>query len=170
MGTQTCTLTDREVYLGSDQVLTDLREINARFIHNFVTNDVQAHDALLHEEFMTIQSDGATLDRATYLHQWAVGFDPEVIPHWDTRDEQITVVGDCALVRSTNYFVVVGEDGEQQERMSRYTDTYLYTAEGWRCIQAQITPLLPEHLTGADTVVSTYLRGVKQDSPSGRHP
>lgn len=164
MGTLTSALTDRQAYLDSDQVLTDLREINARFIHNFVTNDVQSHDALLHEKFTTIQSDGATLDRATYLHQWATGFDPEVIPHWDTRDEQIAVIGDCALVRSTNYFVVVSDDGEKQERMSRYTDTYVYTDEGWRCVQAQITPLLPEHLTGADSVVSTYVRGVKQVS------
>lgn len=59
---------------------------------------------------------------------------------------------------------VQSHDAEQRERMSRYTDTYLYTDEGWRCVQAQITPLLPEYLTGADTVVSTYLRGVRQDS------
>ncbi len=137
--------------------------INARFIHNFITNDVAAHDALLHPDFLTIQSDGSTLDRAAYLREWATGFDPDVIPYWDTRDEQITVVGDVALVRATNCFVVVS-DGVETRQASRYTDTYLCTDDGWRCIQAQITPVQSQHWTQPDAVVSTYVRGVKQEA------
>ena len=38
----------------------------------------------------------------SYLEGWGPGFDPEVIVYWDVRDELITVVGDVALVRSTN--------------------------------------------------------------------
>ncbi|MEO7270227.1 MAG: nuclear transport factor 2 family protein [Knoellia sp.] len=143
--------------------IDDLRAINARFIHNFITHDVEGHAALLHEDFLAIQSDGSTLNRATYLREWATGFDPDVIPYWDTRDEQITVVGDVALVRSTNCFVVV-RDGVQTWQASRYTDTYLLTDDGWRCIQAQITPVQSHDPTDMDGIVSVYRRGLKQEA------
>lgn len=139
----------------------ELRVLNARFIHNFVTNDVVAHDALLHPDFLTIQSNGSVLDRAAYLHQWATGFDPDVIPYWETRGELITVVGAVGLVRATNVFEVV-LDGRTTRRASLYTDTYLYDAGRWLCVQAQITAVAPEHLAPADTVVSVYRRGEKQ--------
>ena len=142
--------------------IDDLRAINARFIHNFITNDVEGHDALLHEDFLTIQSDGSTSDRATYLREWATGFDPDVIPYWDTRDEHITVVGDVALVRSTNSYVIV-RDGVETRQASRYTDTYLLTDDGWRCIQAQVTPVQSHDPSDVDGVVSVYRRGVKQE-------
>lgn len=160
---KTIAVFDAEEYLASTRALADLQAINACFIHNFITNDVEGHDALLHEDFVTIQSDGSTLDRATYLDQWASGFDPDVIPYWDTRDEQITVVGDVALVRATNSFVVM-RDGVETRQASRYTDAYLFTPDGWRCIQAQITPVRSHDPMNTDGVVSVYLRGVKQQA------
>ena len=146
--------------------LNELRALNARFIHNFVTNDVASHDALLHPDFITIQSDGGKLDRTAYLTQWATGFAPDVIPYWDTRDEHITLIDDVALVRSTNRFLVV-QDGVAVERVAIYTDTYLYRDGAWTCIQAQITPVQERHHPGEDTIVSVYLDGVKQ---AGRTP
>ena len=148
-------------YLASPQALDDLRAINARFIHNFVTNDVRSHDALLHPDFVTIQSNGATLDRAAYLTQWATGFEPDVIPYWDTRDEHITLVDNVALVRSTNRFLTVA-DGVTTERVSTYTDTYVFRDGAWTCLQAQITPVQPEHHPGEETIVSIYRDGVRQ--------
>lgn len=154
------TITDAE-YLASPQALEDLRAINARFIHNFVTNDVHSHDALLHPDFVTIQSNGAKLDRAAYLTQWATGFSAEAIPYWDTRDEHITLVDNVALVRATNRFVMV-VDGVSSEHVLIYTDTYVRQAGAWRCIQAQITPVRPEYHPADDTIVSVYLGGVLQ--------
>lgn len=148
-------------YLASPQALEDLRAIHARFIHNFVTNDVPSHDALLHPDFVTIQSNGAKLDRAAYLTQWATGFSPEVIPYWDTRDEHITVVDNVALVRATNRFVAV-VDGVSSEHVLTYTDTYVHRDGAWTCIQAQITPVRPEHHPGDDTIISVYVDGVRQ--------
>ena len=86
----------------SADTMDELRALNARFIHNFVTNDVPSHDAILHPAFITILPTGQRWDRATYLKYWATAFDPDVIVYWDVRDELITVVGDVALVRSTN--------------------------------------------------------------------
>lgn len=34
--------------------LEALSALNKRFIHNFVTNDVQSHDAILHPHFRAI--------------------------------------------------------------------------------------------------------------------
>ena len=74
----------------SAETMNELRALNARFIHNFVTNDVPSHDAILHPVFITILSTGQRWDRATYLKYWATAFDPEVIVYWDVRDELIT--------------------------------------------------------------------------------
>ena len=86
----------------SADTMDDLRALNARFIHNFITNDVASHDAILHPGFISIWPTGQRWDRATYLKYWATAFDPDVIVYWDVRDELITVIGDVALVRSTN--------------------------------------------------------------------
>jgi hypothetical protein len=89
-------------HLASPAAISDLRALNALFIDNFIKNDVKSHDAILHAHFVCVRSNGARLDRATYLRRWATGFDPGVIVYWDVRDELITVVGNVALVRATN--------------------------------------------------------------------
>jgi ketosteroid isomerase-like protein len=144
-----------------NQAVEDLRAINAQFIENFVTNDVAAHDALLHPSFLYIRSDGSRVDRVTYLEGWATVFDPDVIVYWDVRDELITVVGDVALVRSTNK-ETVRQDGEEVTSMSTYTDTYVLEDGRWRCVQAQITPVAEANEPADDTIVSVWIRGVRQ--------
>ena len=54
--------------------LAELRALNAKFIHNFVTNDVASHDAILHRAFTYVSSAGAWQDRASYLSRWSTGF------------------------------------------------------------------------------------------------
>ena len=148
-------------YLASPQAMDDLRELNARFIDNFVTNDVASHDALLHAEFIGVRSDGTRIGRAPYLEQWATGFDPAVIVYWDVRDELITLIGNVALVRSTNKHIFRNA-GHDETGMTTYTDTYLYQHGAWKCIQAQITPVAPGKEPADETIVSVYIRGVRQ--------
>ncbi len=148
-------------YLASQCAMQDLRSLNAQFIENFIRNDVRAHDALLHRDFIAIQSDGARVDRASYLKKWATGFDPEVIVYWDLRDELINVIGDVALVRATNKHVI-RRDGRDIAGMTTYTDTYLYEAGAWKCIQAQSTPVAMDQEPGDDTILTVYLKGVHQ--------
>ncbi len=138
-----------------------LRALNARFIHNFVTNDVASHDAILHPRFICITQSGARRNRADYLRDWAHGFDPQVLLHWDTRDERIDVFGDVALVRATNKHIH-RKDGAEITGMTCYTDTYLREQGRWLCIQAQLTTLTPQHYPAEHTVINTYLRGVLQ--------
>lgn len=158
---QTDALTTQTIYLSSPQALADLGRVNDQFIENFIRNDVRAHDALLHPQFMVINADGSRTNRADYLRRWATGFDPDIIPYWDVRDELITLIGNVALVRSVNR-QVVHRDGQDQASMSTYTDTYVYENGRWLCIQAQITRVAAHAEPGDETIKTIYLRGVRQ--------
>jgi hypothetical protein len=145
----------------NEAVMAELRELNARFIHNYVTNDAKSHDAMMHPDFICIGPNGKRTDRADYLRQWATQFDPEVVVYWDVRDEVITVIDNVALVRSTNKRTI-RRNGQDTTSMSTYTDTYLLQKGEWKCIQAQIQTLPPESYPGDDTIVSVYIKGKRQ--------
>lgn len=153
-------------YLGSQEAMRDLRALNALFIHNFITNDIRSHDAILHADFIGVQSDGSRISRADYLERWATGFDPDVIIYWDVRDEVINIVGNVALVRATNKHVM-RHNGRDNTGMTTYTDIYLYANGRWSCIQAQITPIAPSKEPGDETVITVYVNGILQARPSG---
>lgn len=138
-----------------------LRALNARFIHNFVTNDVPSHAAITHKDFVYVSAEGERRQRDEYLKRWATGFDPDVIPYWDTRDERITIIGDTALVWSVNKHVIV-TDGKEVTGMTGYTDTYIRDGDDWICIQAQLIPVAPQNFPPDDTIVRKYIRGELQ--------
>ncbi len=138
--------------------LPELRALNAKFINNFVTNDVASHDAILHERFRYIGSNGARQERAPYLARWATGFDPAVIVYWDYRDERIDVFGDTALVCSVNKWTMA-KDGKETTGMSAYTDIYVREKGSWKCIQAQITGVQPDQYPSDATIVRKWVRG-----------
>jgi hypothetical protein len=130
----------------------ELRALNARFIHNFITNDVPAHDAILHKDFICITPTGARVGRADYLKAWATGFDAERIPYFDYRDELIHVFGPTnKSVRMTNGVETVG--------MTMYTDTYVQESGAWKCVQAQITPVAAANYPPDETIVQKYVKG-----------
>ena len=139
----------------------ELRALNARFIHNFITNDVPSHDAILHERFICITPAGARVGRADYLKAWATGFDPDRIPYFDYRDEKIDVFGDTALLRSTNKSIRM-VDGVETTGMTMYTDIYVRQGGTWKCVQAQITPVAPANHPPDETIVRSYIRGKAQ--------
>ncbi len=135
-----------------------LRALNKRFIHNFVTNDVASHDAILHPAFRAIQPNGSLVARDAYLRAWASGFDPGAIPYWDMRGETIVVAGTTALVGAVTRWVRV-RDGAETVGMTRYTDTYVLENGKWLCVLAQLTLVAPDHYPPDDTIVVRYLEG-----------
>lgn len=141
--------------------LATLKALNARFIHNYVTNDVAGHDAILHPQFLYIGSHGARVSRADYLAAWRTGFDADKIVYWDVRDEVITVIGDVALVRSANK-CVTQQDGTEMVSMTVYTDVYVRHETRWLCLQAQITCIAPGFEPPDSTIISVYRKGMKQ--------
>ena len=139
----------------------ELRALNARFIHNFITNDVPSHDAILHKDFICMDPNGRRVGRVEYLARWASQFDPARIPYYDYRDERIDVFGTTALVRSTNKSVRLN-DGVETVGMTLYTDTYVRQDGGWKCVQAQLTPVAPANYPPDDTIVRRYIRGLAE--------
>ena len=54
--------------MASTQIdMETLRALNKRFIHNFVTNDVPSHNAILHPLFRTINTTGSHMDRVALV-------------------------------------------------------------------------------------------------------
>jgi hypothetical protein len=148
-------------HANNDEATAQLKAMNARFIHEFITNDVKSHGAIIHERFVEILPRGQRLNRQQHLTRWATAFDPEVIIYWDTRDELISVFGPVGLVRATNKHVV-RRDGKETTGMTTYTDTYFHEDGKWMCIQAQLTTVIPENYPADDTIVSTYIHGKMQ--------
>ncbi len=136
----------------------ELRALNARLVHDYVTNDARSHGAVTHPRFLYLSPSGARVDRATYLRNWARAFDPNLMPYWDMRDERIDVFGDVALVRATNRYVLC-VDGRETTGMSTYTDTYIREDGRWLRIQAQVAEVAQEHWPDDETIVCRYVEG-----------
>ncbi len=147
--------------MDKSEAVRQLRALNARFIHNFVTNDVPSHDAITHEDFTYVSTEGTRRGKREYLRRWATGFDPDVIIYWDYRDEHIGVFGNAGLVWSVNKHVII-EAGEEVTGMTGYTDTYLFEGGAWKCIRAQLVPIAPENYPSDATIVRKYIRGELQ--------
>jgi len=147
--------------MSETEAMRQLRALNARFIHNFVTNDVQSHDAITHQGFVYVSTEGLRRGRDEYLKRWTTGFDPDVIVYWDYRDERISLFGDVALVWSVNKHVMVS-GGEEVTGMTGYTDTYVRDGGDWKCIQAQLVPVSRDNYPPDETIVRKYVRGEMQ--------
>ncbi|WP_119269882.1 nuclear transport factor 2 family protein [Taklimakanibacter deserti] len=147
--------------MSETEAMRQLKALNARFIHNFVTNDVASHDAITHRDFVYVSTEGLRRGRDEYLKRWATGFNPDVIVYWDYRDERITLFGDVALIWSVNKHVMVS-GGEEVAGMTGYTDTYLRDGGDWKCIQAQLVPVSRDNYPPDQTIVRKYVKGKVQ--------
>jgi hypothetical protein len=141
--------------------LAQLKTLNARFIHNFVTNDVPSHDQIIHERFDCITPSGRWLNRKDYLERWKTGFDPEVYLYWDYRNEKIAIIGNVAFVRSVTKYITL-KDGKETMGMTQYTDTYIKENGVWKCTHVQLTNVTPENYPGDETIVKKYIKGKMQ--------
>jgi len=140
--------------------MTVLKKLNAKFIHNFVTNDTASHNLIIHKDFVRISSEGQFVGRKEYLDNWAHGFDGFI--YWDYRQEDIRIFGNMALVHSQNKYIVL-KDGKEITGMSMYTDTYIKENGLWKCVQAQISKLAPEYFAGDESIVRKYDYRTKKD-------
>lgn len=130
-----------------------LKELNAKFIHNFVTNDTAAHSLIIHPDFIHINTEGKYTGRAKYLENWAHGF--RDIVYWDYRGEDIKLFGNTALVHSQNKCIAI-KDGKEDISYWMYTDTYIKENGEWKCVQAQIGKVTRENLAGEGTILRKY--------------
>jgi ketosteroid isomerase-like protein len=118
----------------------ELSAINAQFIRNFITQDVKAHDKIIHQDFVCIESNGSIVSRATYLKNWATDYDQSGCISFTYSDEHIRIFGDIAFVRSKTT-AVRKINGKSTTSHTIYTDSYKKENGKWKCIQVQITPV-----------------------------
>jgi hypothetical protein len=121
-------------------VIAELSAINAQFIKNFLTQDVKAHDAIIHKDFVCIESSGAIVSREEYLRNWATDFDNSGYTSFRYTEEWIRVFGNMALVRAKTAYTT-GTGAKKEEGYTIYTDTYIKENGKWQCVQVQITPV-----------------------------
>jgi hypothetical protein len=143
----------------SHQILQHLSRLNRRFIHNYVTNDVPSHDAMLHPRFNYINAQGGRVDRSTYLKNWATGFNAIQVPYWDLRAEHIELHENIALVSAVNKYIEC-VNGERSEGMAAYTDVYVEVAGSWLCLHAQITVVAKAYWPTDETLICSYIDGL----------
>ena len=114
----------------SDQTI--LKQLNQKYVDAFMNADVAWYQEHLTEDFEVIESDGSVLNKSEFLSSTAKG--PDVIDY-KLQDVNVRIFGEVALVRATGLWT--GRNGSQG--LSRYTDVYVKTANGWKAISAQIT-------------------------------
>ncbi len=124
----------------SEQDEHSLKQLNAQFIKNFITQNVEAHDKILHKDFVCIENSGHIVNRDEYLRAWAHAYENSGCISFDYGDEVIKIFGNVALVRSKTIYTK-RKDGTTINGSTVYTDTYLKENGEWKCVQAQITPV-----------------------------
>lgn len=117
-----------------------LTDINKKFINNFLKQDVQSHNKIIHKDFVCIESNGNIVPRDLYLKNWATDFDNSGYTSFSYQDEVIRIFGNTALVRAkTVYSKLVNK--KPITGYTIYTDTYIKEDGEWKCVQVQITPV-----------------------------
>lgn len=119
---------------------TLLYRLNNGFIKNFIMMDTVAHNEIIHENFVCINSDGSITNRNEYMKEWATGYERSGYTSFSITDENVRLFGNIALVRSRTIYTKI-ENGETVHGSSIYTDTYIKENERWWCVQAHITPV-----------------------------
>lgn len=117
-----------------------LSELNAKFIDNFINQDVEAHEEIIYKDFVCIQGSGQIVNREEYMKEWAEGYSKSGYKTFHFTDENIRIFGNMAIVRSKTVYTKL-VNGDLITGNSIYTDTYIKENGRWWCVQAHITPI-----------------------------
>jgi len=117
-----------------------LSALNEQFIKNFLNQDVEAHNKIIHADFICIESNGAIVNRDQYLLNWSTDFGNSGYTSFKYAEEHIRVFGNMGLVRAKTIYTQKANE-QIIEGSTIYTDTYFKEREKWKCVQVQITPV-----------------------------
>lgn len=112
---------------------TTLERLNQEYVDAFMNADVSWYREHLADDFTVIESDGSVLNKEEFLSNTAKGPD---VADYQLEKVGVRIYGDVALVQATGRWTA--RAGSKQG-VSRYTDVYLRTEEGWKTVSAQIT-------------------------------
>jgi hypothetical protein len=113
-----------------------LERLNREYVEAFMSANVAWYDEHLADDFVCIESDGSVLNKAEFLHNAAEGPD---VANYKLEQVNVRIYGCAGLVQATGRFT--RSDGTSG--VSRYTDVYVQTGDGWKAVSAQITRQVP---------------------------
>ena len=120
-----------EIELTTSDKIT-LERLNEEYVEAFMSADVNWYEEHLADDFVCVESDGSVLNKAQFLNNTAKGPD---VADYKLEKVHVRIYGGVGLVQATGLFT--RKDGSLG--LSRYTDVYVQTEEGWKAVSAQIT-------------------------------
>lgn len=121
---------------GDDEAV--LRALNEHYVRAFREADVAWYAAHLSSDYIVINGDGSSGDRAAALQRFAQPTFATTMKSFPVDRVRIRRFGDLGLIHAENDYEL--KDGRRG--VSRYTDIWHRQAEGrWRCVAAHITAL-----------------------------
>jgi len=115
---------------------SELERLNREYVAAYMAADVNWYEEHLAGDFVCIESDGSVLNKAQFLSNTAKGPD---VAEYKLEEVKVRIYGVVGLVQATGLFI--RKDG--MHGVSRYTDIYVQTGEGWKAVSAQITRHVP---------------------------
>jgi len=101
-------------------------------------NDLKALDSIFDNRLIYIDSDGTLMTKAEFLSHVKSSHLQQVI----TESMTVEVFGDTAIVTGT-YLAKEFKGGRNIQHRGRFLDAWVRRDEGWVCVAAEATPMLP---------------------------
>ena len=114
----------------------ELLQLEDEFARAVASNDADALDKLLADDWIIVEPDGGIIDKARFLEVIRSG----ALSHesMESTDSKIRVYGSTALVTglTTSEGKFMGQDFTSCERA---TDIFVKQADRWQCVFTQLT-------------------------------
>jgi len=114
----------------------ELLQLEDEFARAVASNDADALDKLLADDWIIVEPDGGIIDKARFLEVIRSG----ALSHesMESTDSKIRVYGSTALVTglTTSKGKFMGQDFTSCERA---TDIFVKQADRWQCVFTQLT-------------------------------
>lgn len=101
-------------------------------------NDLKALDSIFDNRLVYIDSDGTLMTKAEFLSHVKSSHLQQVV----TQSMSVQVFGDMAIVTGA-YVVKEFKGGRNVQHRGRFVDAWVRRDQGWVCVAAEATPILP---------------------------
>jgi len=101
-------------------------------------NDLKALDSIFDNRLVYIDSDGSLMTKAEFLSHVKSTHLQQVV----TESMTVQVFGDTAIVTGT-YLAREFKGGKNLQHRGRFVDAWVRRDQGWVCVAAEATPILP---------------------------
>ena len=114
----------------------ELRTTERAWLDAYDTNDVEAMQRIVADEFEIVYGSGAVVDKATTIGWLTPGQPDDPTTRQYTENTRVRLYNDVAIL--TGIYVSEGPNGIQR---SRYTDTWIWRDGRWQVVASHLTRL-----------------------------